>query len=530
MTSWYPAAPAGAEQSQKAVATLAEARTTTRRRGRLLIALAALPAIAGAVLLGARTFRTSPTPTGGQARVSEPAPPAVFARQICSFSNADAAAAYVQGADGGQSLVVGGRTWWLFGDTLFLPASGKQIEQNAIAWSDARADDGCPKLTYYTRDGIAVPFLPKDGSLTVWPSGAWAVDDHTFDFYTSYIYGSGPYAYSIGEIGLAQLDTTTMQTTVLSRKLWGADGTTTEQIIGTEPVEVGSDGLLRIVIQTKASGVTESTGVREILARVEPSRIADAAAYEYWTGGRWSASLADARPLWQVPGSDDPVRKLADFENGASIAWNKSLHKYVALVNTSFASVGARTADRLEGQWSDAQPWLDCTTFAQVRVPTCYSPLQHASLATDDGGSMFVTASSIEPYSTTAFEVRPAVAIHEWRGAHDAVAYAASSPASGSSDQGVAFYAATTAIAGFEPIYHWQHGDVSRFAAASPGDGFTRGDAAFFAAPAASVAGSLVAYRPVFVWRNGDAELLSPKISGLEQYGYTRGEAAFFAP
>ena len=231
-----------------------------------------------------------------------------------------------------------------------------------------------------------------------------------------------------------------------------------------------------------------------------------------------------------MTGSDDPVRKLANFENGASIAWNKSLHKYVALVNTSFASVGARTADRLEGPWSDAQPWLDCTTFAQVRVPTCYSPLQHASLATDDGGGMFVTASSIEPYSTTAFEVRPGAAIHEWRGPEHAVAYAEASPGGGWSDQGVAFYASATPIEGFESVYSWQRGDVSRLAAASPGDGFTRGDVAFYAPPAPSVAGSSVTYRPVFVWCNGDEELLSPKSSGLEQYGYTRGEAAFYAP
>ncbi len=481
-------------------------------------------------MLVARAFGTSSTPTGGDALVPDPAPPAVFARQICSFSNEDAAAAFVQGADGGQSLVVGGRTWWLFGDTLFLAASGKQIEQNAIAWSDTRRPDGCPKLNYHARDGIAVPFLPKDGSLTVWPSGAWAVGDHAFDFYTSYIYGSGPYAYTIGEIGLARLDTTTMQTTVLARRLWGADGAAGGQVIGAEPVEMGADGLLRVVLQMKAADGPGSGGVREILARVEPPRMADAGAYQYWTGVGWSASVADARSLWEVPSSDDDVQKLAAFENGASIAWNKSLHKYVALVNTSFASVGARTADRLEGPWSDAQPWLDCTAFAQVRVPTCYSPLQHRELAGDEGGSMFVTVSSIEPYSTTAFEVRPATGIHEWRGTRDAVAYGATSPGKEWSDQGVAFYASGTPIDGFVPVYRWQRDGASRYALASPGDGFTRGDLSFYAAPAPSVTGSSLAYRPVFVWQKGESQLLSPKSSGLEQYGYTRGEAAFYAP
>ena len=37
-------------------------------------------------------------------------------------------------------------------------------------------------------------------------------------------------------------------------------------------------------------------------------------------------------------------------------------------------------------------------------------------------------------------------------------------------------------------------------------------------------------YEPVFAWQNGTAHVLSPKAAGLEQYGYTRGEPAFYAP
>lgn len=514
---------------RRTVAALAQAATPGRRWGLLLVGLAAIPAIAGAALLAARSVRPS-AGTGSQAFTNEAPPPIVYARQICSFSNDDAKAALVQGADGGQSLVVGGRTWWLFGDTLFLPQSGKQIEQNSIAWSDARGDDGCPKLDYYARNGVAVPFLPKDGSLTVWPSGAWPIDDHSFDFYTAYVYGSGPYAYWIGEVGLARLDTSTMQTTVLARKLWDGQRGTSDQVIGAMPIELGADGLLRVALQTKAPGAAESAAVHEVLARVAPAKLAEAGAYEYWDGARWTASLSDARPLWNVPDPADPVQKLASFENGASIAWNGALHKYVALVNTSFSSVGAHVADRLEGPWSDAQLWLDCTAFAQVRVPTCYSPLQHAELASEGGSSMFVTVSSIEPYATVAFELRPGAAIHEWRGARDAIAYAVLAPGGGWSDQGIAFYASHVPLPGFAPIYRWQRGGASQIAAASPGDGFDRGGVAFWAAPAASVAGSSVTYRPVFDWRNGASHLLSTKSSGLEQYGYTRGAPAFYAP
>ncbi len=375
-----------------------------------------------------------------------------------------------------------------------------------------------------------MPFIPKDGSLTVWPSGAWPVDDHTFDFYTAYVYGSGPYAYWIGEIGLASLDTTTMQTTMRSRKLWDGQHSTSDQVIGAVPIEIGADGLLRVTLQAKAPGASGSAPAHEVLARVAPAHMSDPSAYEYWDGARWTASLSGAQALWDVPDPVDPVEKLSAFENGASIAWNGALHKYVALVNTTFASIGARTADRLEGPWSDAQPWLDCLTFAQMRVPACYSPQQHAELASDGGGSIFVTVSSIEPYATAAFELRPGVAIHEWRDAHDAATYAAVSPGGGRSDEGIAFYASATPIDGFAPIYRWQLGDESRYAAASPGEGFVRGDVAFYAPNAPSVAGSSLTYRAVFDWHKGTSHLLSPKGAGLEQYGYTRGEPAFYAP
>lgn len=513
------------------MATLAEVASTTPRshRGRLLITLAAIPAVVGAALLVARALQPS-SPSASQTPNSDPAPPAIYARQVCSFSNADAKAALVQGGDGGQSIVVGGRTWWLFGDTLFLPESGKQIGANSIASSDSRGADGCPKLDYYAKDGVAAPFLEKDGSLTVWPSGAWPIDDHSFDFYTAYVYGSGPYAYWIGEVGLAQFDTTTMQTTILARKLWEGQRTAGNQVIGAMPIEIAADGLLRVALQTKAPGAGQSTAVHEILARVAPAKMADAAAYEYWDGARWTAAIETAQSMWDVPDPADPVQKLAAFENGASIAWNDALHKYVALVNTSFSTIGARTADRLEGPWSAAETWLDCTAFAQVRIPTCYSPSQHAEFAADGGGSIFATVSSIEPYSTVAFEFRPGVAVHEWRGAHDAVSYAAASPGSRWDDQGVAFYASATALDGFAPVYHWQHGDESQDALASPGDGFVRGDVAFYAAATATVSGSSVAYHPVFEWRNGASHLLSPKTTGLEQYGYTRGSPAFYAP
>lgn len=486
----------------------------------MLIALTAVPAIAGAVLLSVHLFRPDAA-TGGAALDADPPPAVVYARPLCSFSNDDAKAALVQGADGGESIVVGDKTWWLFGDTLFLAESGKQIEQNSIAWSDSLRPDGCPLLHYYAPNGIALPFLPKDGSLTVWPEGAWPVDGHSFDFFTAYVYGSGPYAYSIDEVGLAHLDTSTMQLTVLKRTLWDRDSGFRDQVIGTQPIDLDADGRLRIVLQTKAS--------TKLLARVRPDALADASAYEYWDGHAWSPSAAAASPLWVQPHPDDSVQKLAAFENGASIAWNDALHKYIALTNIGYSAIGARTADRLEGPWSEPQPWLDCLAFAEPRVPTCYSPLQHPSLATNGGRTILATLTRMATYDVAAFELTLGTPIHEYHDG-DAVTYGGASKRAGA-DKGVAFDASSASLPGFAPVYRWRRGSEAQYAIVSPAEGFAQdGDPAFYAAPAASVFGSETTYRPVYDWQRGTSHILSLLASGLEQYGYGRGAIAFYAP
>jgi hypothetical protein len=359
------------------------------------VGVAALLALAGFVLVIRQATRPQATADTGQLA---PPPVAVSSRVVCSLSNDDARAALVQGADGGISVSAGGRTYWLFGDTLLLPQSGKQIEQNAIAWSDGTDPSGCPKLTYYTQNGSAAPFIAKDGSLTVWPSGPWPVDGHTFDFYTVYVYGSGPYAYWIGEIGLAQIDVTTMQVTTLARRLFDTSTGFPSQVIGAQPVKVESDGMLRVVL--------ESLDHTELLARVAPADVAHSNAYEFWDGSGWSKSAADAAPLWQLPRPQDDVQKLAAFENGASIAWNQALGRYVAVLNTGFSSIGVRTAARLEGPWSDPVPLVDCLTFALPAVPTCYSPVQHPELAGEDGLRLFVTVTRMQQYDTVMVEIQ----------------------------------------------------------------------------------------------------------------------------
>lgn len=483
---------------------------------------AAIPAVAGFVLLVAQSLQ-SPSPGGeGTLPPAMAEPVVVYARPLCTFANEDARAALIDGADGGTSVVVGDRTFWLFGDTLFAAESGKRIEQNSIAWSQGRREEGCPKLEYHARDGIGVPFLPKDGSLTNWPVGAWVVDDRFLDIYVTYIYGTGPYAYWIGEIGVSRLDTQTMKVETLARVLWNADSGFRDQVVGAQPVEVGEDRLVRVVLETKASD--------KLLARVPTGSFHRVDAYEFWTGQGWSSSSADAVPLWSRPHPTDPVEKLVTLENTAHIAFNPYLRKYVAVVNIGISTLGARTADRLEGPWSDPVPWLDCTAVAEVRVPTCYSPAQHPELAADGGRTLFVTFTRMATYDLVGYELRLGDPIHEYSGRDGAIAYGATPPEGEWEEQGIAFYASAVPLPGFAPIYRWERGGEIAYGVDAPEPGFTPREVAFYAPLTDAILGSATTYRPVFEWRNGSVRVLSPLEEGLEMYGYTRGRVVFFAP
>ena len=321
---------------------------------------------------------------------------AVSGELVCSFQNGNAETAMIRGADGGESVVVGHRTYWLFGDTLLLPQSGREIQPNAIGWSALDQPGSCPHVSYFSQDGAAAPFIEKDGALTVWAAGAIPVDDYAFDVYTAYVYGSGPYAYWIGEVGVAQVDAKTMGTRILARRLWDASSGLEDQIIGAGAVDIDATGYLRVVLQTRQGD--------HLLARVPRAAMAESTAYEYWTGHDWSGERGAAAPMWRHPKPDDLVSRLASFDDGTSVAYNTYLNKYVAVLNVGFDQIGARTADRLEGPWSSPTVLLDCSAYSLPAVPMCYSPFQHPQLASDGGRTITITFTRMGTYDTVMYQ------------------------------------------------------------------------------------------------------------------------------
>jgi hypothetical protein len=188
-----------------------------------------------------------------------------------------------------------------------------------------------------------------------------------------------------------------MRVQILARRLFDGTSGHRSQVVAALPVDLDGNGRLRVLLELDDG--------EKLLSRVDPGRMAERAAYEYWDGAGWTADAASADPLWPAPGARTPVEELAAFESGAHVAWNGYLQRYVAIVNAGFAAIGARTAERLEGPWTGVTPLLDCTAFAAPAVPVCYSAYQHPELSPNGGRTLVLTLTRMATYDTVVYAV-----------------------------------------------------------------------------------------------------------------------------
>ena len=127
-----------AAQQRGAVPTLAEvASRTARRSGRLLIALAAIPAIAGAALLLARALEPSTATPASRSPTTRRRRRSTRARSARSPTTTRRAA-LVQGGDGGQSSSSAAARGGSSATRSSSPSPASRSTQNSIAWSDTR--------------------------------------------------------------------------------------------------------------------------------------------------------------------------------------------------------------------------------------------------------------------------------------------------------------------------------------------------------------------------------------------------------
>lgn len=445
---------------------------------------------------------------GTNATTAEPLPnediPAIIAvRLVCRLvaDNPQAAAVSITGADGTQSVVVDGRNYFFFGDTVRTgPAGRADVIPAAVATtSDTDASD-CIDLQFKATDGVAQPMFPKADETTAWPDGVLALDNGTILFYMVKAYRQSPFAWHVGSVGLGRLPPGAITGTRLTEKIWDDQSGFGSRIAGVRsPILLGDD-----VIAYLRTDDGHNYAVRAPLARLQ---LLDA--YTYWDGAGWTPDESKAEPLW----TDEPSTLPAD--NGVQVTRDPATGKWLALYNGHLSSLKVRVADEPWGPWSAPVTWLDCRPLVDDVYPYCYTGELHTQFTSAGGATMYATISSQRPYDVALLELQRATPIREWRDGAGALRYAPASPGARYEDRGIAFYGSDRPLPGLAPVYQGAGGAYALEGSGTP---------AFYAY--ASPSAGPVHTRPVYRWTRDGIEALSAR----ELDGWTRGTVAFHVP
>ena len=275
---------------------------------------------------------------------------------------------------GNTVTLADGRTLWIFADT----AQAEAEPHFFVTSSAAVSDPGSVYLRFTTdRRGLPLEFLPRTPAeraqtvhgeryLGLWPTGATTLaDGRVVIAYTKYVVGIRPQSFTFRAAGLFAWSPPRDGDVAgagparrIADDIWGpADGAV------ASPVAVG-----RYVY------FTQCDGGRCYSARVPASRLAERAAYRWWTGVGWSERRADRRPM--TYGSDHPGRNPPTAYLPAAGVF--------ATVDTS-GGIPSRTgliwvAPRPWGPWSEAArfPLPGCTP-----ADGCYTLNVHPGASTE---------------------------------------------------------------------------------------------------------------------------------------------------
>jgi hypothetical protein len=375
-------------------------------------------------------------------------------RVVCRLASdtPGAAAATITGADGAQSVVAGGRSYWFFGDTVRTAGDRQDVVPAAVATTTDTDASDCLDLQFKTSpDGIVAPMFPRLDETTAWPDGVLALDDGSIVFYMVKAYRQSPFAWHVGSVGLGRIPLESVDGERVAETIWEAETDFGTRIAGVRsPVRVGDDVIVYVSLEDG----------RNIVARAPIALMHESGAYTYWDGNVFSVDPADATAMWTSEESDYPP------DNGVQVSLDERIGKWTAVYNDRMTSVKVRTAEEPWGPWSEPVRWFDCRPLVQEQYPYCYTGELHRHLTRGDG-PVYMTISSQKPYDVTLIELHMATAIREWRSPEGALRYAAASPGADYEGGGVAFYASTEAAPGLSPVYETPEGEGYRYTVAA---------------------------------------------------------------
>jgi hypothetical protein len=278
--------------------------------------------------------------------------------------------------DGGQSVRLGDRLLWLYGDTLY-PGCDPVCAANS-------AGVGRAKGPTVELGAEFIPLTPQeraawhagDDRIAVWPEGAVRTGTGTVAVFFVRYRVTGPLSYE--ELG------------------WGIATVTSGDRTATRVLEMPGQPYghpVRAGGFVYAYGIARS-GPMEFSCRVARAPLAELtrpSSWRYWDGAAWSADPTDA------------VFVLTGPSGGLSVSWNRYLGRYLATYNLALTNrVEIRTAPSPIGPWS-----APSTLFTGIAPPAGmldYGAYEHPELARDAG--RVITVTYYHPLAAWQGEVR----------------------------------------------------------------------------------------------------------------------------
>jgi len=245
-------------------------------------------------------------------------PVVMSVRVVCRLASdtPSAVAAQITGADGSQSVVAGGRSYWFFGDTVRKTADRQDVIPAAVATTDDVDARDCLDLQFKTVNGSVEAMFPRLDETTAWPDGVLALDDGSIVFYMVKAYRESPFAWHVGSVGLGRIPAGALDGERVIETIWDERSGFGERVVGVRsPVRVGDDVLVYL----------HTGNDRNFIARAPLTRLAEFTAYTYWDGAAWSPDPATARAMWAT----EPTGLPAD--NGVQVSYDERIGKWIAL-------------------------------------------------------------------------------------------------------------------------------------------------------------------------------------------------------
>jgi hypothetical protein len=322
-------------------------------------------------------------------------------RYLGSFPRLRTTSWVVIGQDGGQSIDLGGRTLFVFSDTLLAPLNEVHQEHahapfatplgdrgiflaNCAALSDNRESlsQAVTEMRYYVDEaGFPCEILKptpeeREQEIRFWPEHGIYIDGKVYLYYLGIQTTDHDSIWSFCNLGagLAILDPETGACDRVRRegdwRLWQTDSD--DFHFGVQTLAVDEHVY---VFGSRQYGF----GARAIVSRVAVNRMTDPTAYEY---------LRLPEREWQpdIEGAGD----LGDSSSEYSISYNPYLDGYVMFyVDGSKKTLKVRTADNLLGPYSSPREIgrVPCKSASEL----VYLAFEHSKFRMHDGEKVYVS-------------------------------------------------------------------------------------------------------------------------------------------